>query len=78
MSTNIDGVEWLFPTIREDGRRMTPAQALEHFQKTGKHLGAFASPELANAYAKQLSQRQGQTYGAGLLTTGQPQGLLGQ
>ena len=63
-SANIDGVEWLFPTITPDGLRMTLPQALEYFKRTGQHLGAFASPEFADAYAKALSARQGGAYNA--------------
>ena len=67
-SANFDGVEYLFPTIREDGYRMTRDEAISHFLKTKQHLGAFATPELATEYAKSLSKRQGDFY--------KPKGLL--
>lgn len=62
MSVNINGAEWLIPTIREDGKRMSNDEAVKHFQSTGKHLGVFASPDFATEYAKQLSARQGRHY----------------
>ncbi len=62
MSANVNGVEVLFPTITPDGKRLTPDQAYQRFLQTGEHLGMFASPQLADAYAKKLSASQGQRY----------------
>ena len=62
MSINHGGAEWLIPTITPDGKRMSNEQAAQRFLSTGEHLGAFASPQFADAYAKALSLRQGQHY----------------
>ncbi len=62
MSANINGVEVLLPTITPDGKRLTPEQAIQRHIQTGEHLGMFASPQLADAYAKKLSASQGQRY----------------
>lgn len=65
MSVNMDGVEWLIPTISPDGKQLSERQAIDLFRKTGMHLGAFATPDFATAYAKAISGMQGQHYGAG-------------
>ena len=64
MSANIGGVEVLFPTITPDGKRMTPQQAMHRYMQTGEHLGVFVAPQFADKYAKDLSIRQGNFYGA--------------
>lgn len=64
-SRNFDGKEVLLPLIREDGKVMTEDEAVEHYKKTGKHLGVFETPEDADAYAKGLSKRQQQKYAPG-------------
>jgi hypothetical protein len=64
MSVNMDGKEVLIPTISDDGRVLTPDQAVAQYKQTGKHLGVFNTPDEATAYAKQLSAQQGQQYGA--------------
>jgi hypothetical protein len=64
MSANINGVEVLFPTITPDGKRMTPEQAFQRYKQTGEHLGIFVAPQFADRYAKDLSIRQGNYYGA--------------
>ena len=58
MSIGVDDKEYLIPTVSEDGRLLTEKEAIEQFQKTGKHLGVFDSPESATAYAKQLHTDQ--------------------
>jgi len=65
MSFNEDGMEVLIPTIRDDGKVMTEDEAIAHYRKTGRHLGKFATPEEATAYAKQLSASQGRQFGVG-------------
>jgi hypothetical protein len=62
MSTNIDGREVLLPTISDDGRVLTSEQAISQFQKTGKHLGMFDTPENASAYAQLLSDISAKAY----------------
>lgn len=59
MSVNLNGVEWLIPTIDDSGNRLEPKQAVDYFLKTGRHLGAFADRKFADEYAKVLSARQG-------------------
>jgi len=47
--------EVLIPTVI-GGKIVTDKEAIAHFKKTGEHLGVFATPEDATAYAKFLSQ----------------------
>jgi hypothetical protein len=63
MSIGTPEGEVLIPTISPDGRVLSENEAIDLFRKTGKHLGIFNTPEQATEYAKQLSSRQGQTYG---------------
>lgn len=65
MSFNQDGKEILIPTISDDGRQMSPKEAIAQYDKTGKHLGKFDTPEEANKYALQLERRQQAYYEAG-------------
>ena len=64
MSFNIDGKEVLLPTISNDGRRLTPEEAVNQYRATGEHLGKFNTPEEATAYAQQLHKDQEGLYGA--------------
>lgn len=64
MSVGIDGRQVLIPTISDDGRTLTPDQAIQQYKDTGKHLGIFDTPENATAFAKQLSSAQGNIVGA--------------
>src|SRR5262249_49038625 len=57
-SFNIDGQEVLLPTVSDDGRIMTNDEAIAQYKKTGQHLGKFATPEEATAYAEQLHNDQ--------------------
>lgn len=56
------GNEILVPTVSEDGRIMSEAEAINNFYNTGKHLGIFQSPEAATAYAQKLHELQEQYY----------------
>lgn len=58
MSVNIDGREVLIPRVLPDGRMLSPADAIRHYEKTGQHLGIFDTPEHATAYAQQLHEDQ--------------------
>jgi hypothetical protein len=63
MSVGMPQGEVLMPTIREDGWPMSEKQAVEHFRKTGKHLGIFKTPQEADFYAQLLHRQQEQFYG---------------
>jgi hypothetical protein len=54
-SFGLDGGETLIPTI-SDTALLSDKQSLAQYQRTGKHLGIFATPEDANAYAGQLHE----------------------
>ena len=58
MSVGMDGKEYLIPRVSDDGRIMTEEEAIEHFKKTGRFLGAFTSPEYATQYADALHKQQ--------------------
>jgi len=55
---NVNGREVLIPTVSEDGRVMSNAEAVDTFKKTGRHLGMFGSEQDATRYAKQLHEQQ--------------------
>lgn len=62
ISVGMDGKEYLIPTVSEDGKVLSDADAVKQFKKTGKHLGVFDSPEDATAYARQLHEDQENLY----------------
>lgn len=49
-----DGKETLLSTITPDGRSLSQDEAIREYEKTGKHLGVFDTPENADAYAEWL------------------------
>lgn len=65
IGVNFDGREMLIPTVSDDGRIMGDDEAIATFRKTGKHLGAFDTPDNATAYAKKLHDDQATMYGGG-------------
>lgn len=62
MSANFDGVEYLIPTVSDDGRVMSEQQAIDAFLRSGRHLGAFDTPESATEWAQQLHEQQAKQY----------------
>jgi hypothetical protein len=56
------GKEVLIPTII-NGKEVSKDQAIDHYRKTGEHLGVFKDVDSANQYAKKLHNRQGRGYG---------------
>lgn len=58
ISANYGGQEVLVPTVSDDGRVLTDEEALQAFEKTGRHLGKFKTPEVATVYAKRLHDQQ--------------------
>jgi hypothetical protein len=62
ISTNIDGQEVLIPTVSDDGKILTDAQAIQLYRETGRHLGKFGTPEAATAYAQTLHDDQAKMY----------------
>lgn len=58
IGVNIDGREYLIPTVSDDGRLLSNDEAIAEFQRTGKHLGAFDTPANATAYAQKVHQDQ--------------------
>lgn len=63
-STEIDGKEVLLPTII-DGKRVSKKEAVDHYFKTGEHLGIFDTPEEADEFAQRLHERQDAYYNKG-------------
>lgn len=62
MSFNDGKNEVLVPTVSDDGRIMTDEEAIAQYNKTGKHLGKFDTPEHATAYAENLHTAQERQY----------------
>ena len=62
MSINVDGLEFLIPTVNEDGRIMNDQEAVQHFFTTKRHLGAFRTINQADTYANRLHEQQSRRY----------------
>lgn len=58
ISANIDGREVLIPTVSDDGRVLSNEDAIASYQRTGKHLGMFDTPENATAFAQKLHESE--------------------
>ena len=65
ISINMDGKEYLIPTVSDDGRIMQDEEAIQAFERSGKHLGVFADNASATAYANSLHDSQAKMYGQG-------------
>lgn len=62
MSIGTDQGEVLIPTVI-GGRVVSDDEAVQHYFKTGEHLGIFATPEAADFYARLLHEQQAREYG---------------
>lgn len=62
ISIGTDEGEVLIPTVVGD-KVVSNEEAIAEYQRTGKHLGIFKSPEAATAYAKSLHEEQAKEYG---------------
>lgn len=63
ISISEDGKEVLIPTVRSGlNRIMSNQEAIEHYRKTGEHLGRFKSIAEANKYAEWLHKQQQNYY----------------
>lgn len=62
MSFGTDQGEVLVPTVSDDGRIMSDQEAMETYYRTGRHLGIFATPDAATAFAKRLHNEQAREY----------------
>jgi hypothetical protein len=58
MGVNFGGPEVLIPTVSDDGRLLTPEEAIEQYRTTGKHLGKFKSVPASNAWAQLVHEQQ--------------------
>ena len=61
MSFEEDGLQILIPTVVGD-KVVSNKDAIDHYHKTGEHLGIFSSVKAANAYAKKLHEEQDKMY----------------
>jgi len=61
ISIGTDQGEVLIPTV-VDGVRLPTEAAINHYYKTGRHLGIFKTTGEANTFAEQLHLRQQERY----------------
>jgi hypothetical protein len=62
ISIGTDQGEVLIPTVSPDGRVLSDDDAIAMYEKTGKHLGIFGTPQEATAYAESLHKQQESIY----------------
>ena len=60
--TDDDGRAVLIPTVLPGRGVVPPQQAIDHYYRTGEHLGIFEHPDLADAYARALHEQQATEY----------------
>jgi hypothetical protein len=58
IGVNLDGKETLLPTVSDDGRIMSTAEAVRQYRATGQHLGKFTSVAASDQYAQALHESQ--------------------
>lgn len=58
MSIGTDRGEVLIPTVSDDGRIMSEDEAIRQHERTGRHLGIYATPEAATAAADELHRSE--------------------
>jgi hypothetical protein len=61
ISIGTDDGEVLIPTVI-DGKVVSDKEAIEHYKKTGEHLGIFKSAKDADAFAQRLHDEQANFY----------------
>lgn len=61
ISIGENGREVLIPTI-VNGKKVSDNDAINHYRKTGEHLGKFDSVDTANTYARALHETQARKY----------------
>lgn len=49
MGVNLNGKEYLIPTVSEKGYIMDDDEAIDEFYRTGKHMGVYGSPDETSA-----------------------------
>ena len=63
MGIGIDnGKTALIPRISDEGKILSPKEAIDLFKKTKRHLGIFNDEEASNRYAEALHRQQEQYY----------------
>lgn len=62
ISIEMDGDEYLIPTVSDDGRILSNDEAVSLFKETGNHLGVFDSAKSATEYAEKLHNNQAVEY----------------
>lgn len=58
MGAELNGKEYLLPTIAEDGRSMGDDEAIDEFRRTGNHLGVYRNPDDSTRAAEAIHQDQ--------------------
>jgi len=53
-----DGLEFVIPTVSDEGALLSNKEAVALFKKNKKHLGAFKTKEQATAFAEQLHESE--------------------